>query len=98
MRGAIDSLARLTAPRKVAVVGYMAELGADEAEAHEAIASALRDRSIEMIAVGTPLYGSDPRESPLDVQSELAALDATCAVLIKGSRSAGLEKLADAVR
>ena len=51
-----------------------------------------------MIAVGTPLYGSDPRESPLDVQAELAALDATCAVLIKGSRSAGLEKLADAVR
>ena len=98
MMGAIDSLARLTAPRKVAVVGYMAELGADEAEAHEAIASVLSDRGIKMIPVGTPLYGSDPRESPLDVQSELAALDATCAVLIKGSRSAGLEKLADAVR
>ena len=98
MRGAIDSLARLTAPRKIAVVGYMAELGAGEAEAHEAIASALRDRGIEMIAVGTPLYGSTPRESPLDVQAELAALDDGCAVLIKGSRSAGLEKLADVLR
>ena len=98
MMGAIDSLARVAEPRKIAVVGYMGELGPDEAKEHQAIASALTHRGIEMIAVGTDLYGSDPRENPLDVEAELAALDETSAVLIKGSRSAGLEKLAEVLR
>ena len=98
MMGAIDSLARVAEPRKIAVVGYMGELGPDEAKEHQAIASALSHRGIEMIAVGTDLYGSDPRENPLDVEAELAALDETSAVLIKGSRSAGLEKLAEVLR
>lgn len=98
MMGAIESLARLGALRKIAVVGYMGELGAGEAQDHRAIASALHDRGIEMIAIGTPLYGADHHESPLEVQAHLAALDQSCAVLIKGSRSAGLEALADALR
>lgn len=95
MRGALDSLRRLPQTRKIAVVGYMAELGDGEGEAHVGIANEIRDAGIELIAVGTDLYGVDPAQSPLDV---LAGADDDTAILIKASRSAGLEQLADALR
>lgn len=98
MMGAIDALASVAARRKIAVVGYMGELGDEEGEAHQAVARSLHDRGIEMIPVGTDLYGSEAYENPVDPAPSLVQLDSTCAVLIKGSRSAGLEKLADALR
>jgi len=98
MLGAIDSLAQLDTGRKIAVVGYMAELGEAEADAHRDIAATLESRGIEMIAVGTNLYGPSGVDGPLDAHALLGGLDDSCAVLIKGSRSAGLETLADALR
>ena len=98
MMGAIESLTRLPQPRKVAVLGYMGELGSGEANAHREIADSLRERGVEMIAVGTDLYGVDGVDAPLDARRHLGRLDHSCAVLIKGSRSAGLETLADVLR
>ncbi len=95
MRGALDSLRRLPQVRKIAVVGYMAELGEGEGEAHLGIARDIRDAGIELVAVGTDLYGVEPVETPLDVLANAAS---DTAVLIKASRSAGLEQLADALR
>ncbi len=94
MRGALQSLAALPQERKVAVVGYMAELGPQEAGDHRQIAEEIDAAGIEMIPVGTNLYGPEPNADPLLALNEI---DASTAVLIKGSRSAGLEKLADAL-
>lgn len=98
MMGAIESLAQVSAPRKIAVVGYMGELGEGEAQAHRDIADALETRGIETIAVGTELYGPQPVDDPLDARHRLDGIDNSCAILIKGSRSAGLEILADILR
>ena len=91
MRGALDSLARLQQSRKVAVVGYMGELGSDEAEDHLAIASEIASIGAEMVAVGTNLYGVEAVDDPLEA---IGDLDEDTAVLVKGSRSAGLESIA----
>jgi len=94
MLGAIDSLERLSHPRKVAILGYMAELGSEEAQEHVDIAREVQARGIELIAVGTELYGVEPTSDPL---AALGEVDEQTAVLIKASRSAGLETLAAAL-
>ena len=90
MRAAIDALVDLPAMRRVAILGVMAEISEPAAE-HLAIASYATDRGIEVIAVGTDLYGI---ESSTDVAVALGSLSGDDAVLVKGSRVAGLEKLA----
>ena len=94
MRGALDSLAALRQPRKVAVLGYMAELGATEASEHRSIADYARKVGAELIAVGTSLYGVEPAS---DAVAMIGELDDSVAVLVKGSRAAGLEVVADAL-
>ena len=91
MRAAIETLASLqVSGRRVAVLGVMAEL-ADPAADHAAIAQLLRQRNIELIAVGTDNYGVPARD---DAQAVISSLAGNDAVLIKGSRVAGLERLA----
>jgi UDP-N-acetylmuramoyl-tripeptide--D-alanyl-D-alanine ligase len=90
MRAAIDALVDLAATRRVAVVGLMAEISNAEAE-HRAIAVYAADRGVELIAVGTDLYGVTPAD---DVVIALGSLAGDDAVLVKGSRVAGLERLA----
>jgi UDP-N-acetylmuramoyl-tripeptide--D-alanyl-D-alanine ligase len=90
MRAAIDALVDLAATRRVAVVGLMAEISNPEEE-HLAIASYAADRGVELIAVGTEMYGVPPAD---DVVIALGSLAGDDAVLVKGSRVAGLEKLA----
>lgn len=98
MEAAIDSLRRVDATRKVAVLGYMAELGDTEEQAHRTIAGLLADAGIELIAVATPLYGREPVLETAHVQAVLDGLGPEAAILIKGSRSAGLETLAQELR
>jgi UDP-N-acetylmuramoyl-tripeptide--D-alanyl-D-alanine ligase len=78
----------------VAVLGLMAELGDQAADEHLAIAQRTADLGIELVAVGTDLYGVEPLA---DVDEAHSALDlgADDAVLVKGSRVAGLEVLAE---
>ena len=90
MRAALDALASLPAQRRVAVLGLMAEIS-DAAAAHRAVAGYAAERGIEVVAVGTDLYGIDPFASVDDVVLSVAGGDA---VLVKGSRVAGLERLA----
>ena len=94
MEGALRSLAGMSQRRKVALLGYMAELGPDEADAHRAVARLAAELDIEVLAVGTALYG---REVTV-VDDSLEAIGTPgldTAVLVKGSRSAGLEVVAD---
>jgi UDP-N-acetylmuramoyl-tripeptide--D-alanyl-D-alanine ligase len=91
MRAAIETLARLDVTgRRVAVLGVMAEL-ADASADHLEIAALLDEHGIELVAVGTHLYGVEPIEDPLDALASLAGDDA---LLVKASRVAGLERLA----
>ena len=91
MRAAIDSLIALTATgRRIAVLGVMAEL-ADPIQDHLDIARVLTDNQIELIAVGTDRYGV---LACTDVMAALGSLSSDDAVLVKGSRVAGLESLA----
>ena len=91
MRAALETLARMHVNgRRVAVLGVMAEL-ADPVADHTGIAELARRSGIEIIAVGTDLYGLPPTEDPVDALGSLAGNDA---VLVKGSRVAGLERVA----
>ena len=89
MRAALDALASLPAERRVAVLGVMAEISDAPAE-HLAIARHARDLGVVIIAVGTELYGVAPTDDPVSALGSLAGGDA---VLVKGSRVVGLERV-----
>lgn len=91
MAAALEALAAMDAKRRIAVLGVMAELGDDEVEAHVQIARQARAAGVELIAVGTGLYGSEP-VAITDVVARLGRLRTGDAVLVKGSRVALLER------
>lgn len=98
MTAALHSLATLPARRRVAVLGYMAELGESAAESHRSMAELAQSLGIEVIAVGTDAYsGVTPVESVEDVPAVLGELGPGDAVLVKGSRSTGLERVVDQI-
>jgi UDP-N-acetylmuramoyl-tripeptide--D-alanyl-D-alanine ligase len=90
MRAAIDALVALPADRRVAIVGVMAEISDPEAE-HVAIAAYAHERGIELFVIGTDLYGIAAVADPV---AALGHIGAGTAVLVKGSRVAGLERVA----
>ena len=101
MRAALHALAAMPAERRIAVLGTMAELGEFEAAEHAAIASLAARLGVEVIAVDAPGYSSGDGtviaavgiDGALAALADLGRLDVGCAVLVKGSRVAGLERL-----
>ena len=92
---ALRSLAALPAERRIAVLGVMAELGTESAQAHAEMAELAASLGIAVIAVACPEYGRDvahvdDHESAAEL---LGAPGPGDAVLVKGSRVAGLERL-----
>jgi UDP-N-acetylmuramoyl-tripeptide--D-alanyl-D-alanine ligase len=100
MRAALDHLATLAAPRTVAVLGEMGELGPGAAGFHREVGAHARTAGIDLVVgVGAAAREYDPDELVADpgeaaewLESHLESGDA---VLIKGSRSARLESIAD---
>jgi UDP-N-acetylmuramoyl-tripeptide--D-alanyl-D-alanine ligase len=102
MRAALDHLATLGAPRTIAVLGEMGELGPGAVEYHREIGVHARASGADLVVgVGGAARDYDPDElvaDPAEAAEWLAAhLEAGDAVLIKGSRSAGLEAIAAAL-
>ena len=94
MGAALESLAALPAVRHTAVVGLMAELGEREASDHAAIGQQARALGVRLIAVAAAAYGGEDVASIDEALAVLGPVDERDAVLVKGSRIAGLEILA----
>ena len=94
VKAALRTLAALPAKRKVAVLGTMAELGDFHASAHQDIAELANELELELLAIDEPAYGTPPEPDHKAALAKLAGLSAGDAVLVKASRSAGLEDLA----
>jgi len=100
MRAALDHLASLEAERSVAVLGEMGELGPESPSFHREVGEHARAAGIDfVVGVGAPARDYDPDElvaDPGEAAELLAArLEPGDAVLVKGSRSAGLEAVAE---
>jgi UDP-N-acetylmuramoyl-tripeptide--D-alanyl-D-alanine ligase len=92
MAAALDTLASLPATgRRIAVMGPMAELDDDGPKRHRDMGDYARSLGLQVIAVGTGDYGTEPVNDPV---SAIGHLEPNEAVLVKGSRVAGLEKVA----
>ncbi|HEX3239394.1 MAG TPA: UDP-N-acetylmuramoyl-tripeptide--D-alanyl-D-alanine ligase [Solirubrobacterales bacterium] len=100
MRAALDHLATLGATRTLAVLGEMGELGADTPAYHREVGEHARAHGVDVVVgVGEPARDYDPDElvaDPGEAAEWLATqLEPGDAVLVKGSRSAGLETVAE---
>lgn len=91
---ALRSLVSLPVERRVAVLGTMAELGADAPEQHRRIRSLADELGVELVVVDTDLYGIEPVEGIDGALAALEGLGDGDAVLVKASRVVGLERVA----
>ncbi len=91
MRAALQALAGIDSRRRVAILGPMAELD-DAAGGHRRVADDAQRLGIEVIATGTDLYGVPPVDDPV---AALGAIGEGDAVLVKASRVARLERVAE---
>jgi UDP-N-acetylmuramoyl-tripeptide--D-alanyl-D-alanine ligase len=103
MRAALEHLvARAGGKRTVAILGEMAELGPDSPRYHEEIGAMAKNVGVDVvIGVGelARCYGPDDWCADPAAAIEMArnVLHPGDCVLVKGSRSAGLERVADAL-
>jgi UDP-N-acetylmuramoyl-tripeptide--D-alanyl-D-alanine ligase len=102
MRAALDHLATLGGSRRIAVLGEMAELGPGAAGYHREVGAHARAEGVDLlVGVGEPARDYEPDElvgAPAEAAELLVAqLEPGDAILVKGSRSAGLEAVAEAL-
>ena len=88
---ALRSLAALTADRKLALLGLMAELGAATEPEHRRLAELAESLGVEVVGYETELYGSARVDDVGSAVALLRGLGPGDAALIKGSRVARLE-------
>jgi UDP-N-acetylmuramoyl-tripeptide--D-alanyl-D-alanine ligase len=103
MRAALESLAATEAVRRPAVLGEMKELGPDAAAYHREVGALARELGIgPLVGVGELArdYGADHLAADAEAAAAIVAglLEPGDAVLIKGSRSVGLERVAEELR
>jgi UDP-N-acetylmuramoyl-tripeptide--D-alanyl-D-alanine ligase len=108
MRSAIDDLAETAPGRRVAVLGDMLELGADERRFHREIGAHAAARGVDvLVTVGplaaemAPAFARADAHSVADAPAAAALLTRLLApgdtVLVKGSRGVGLERVGQAL-
>jgi UDP-N-acetylmuramoyl-tripeptide--D-alanyl-D-alanine ligase len=100
MRAALGHLSSLRGERRIAVLGEMAELGPGAADYHREVGESARAGGVDLlIGVGEPARGYGPDEllgTPEEAAEWLAAqAEPGDTILVKGSRSAGLEAVAE---
>ncbi len=108
MRAALSDLSRRDAPRRVAVLGDMLELGPDEDAHHAELGDLAAGAGVGLLATvgpraasaaerfnGPVLRFADATEAALTLPSSIQSGDA---VLVKGSRGVGLEVVVEALQ
>jgi len=103
MRAALSHLASIGEGRRIAVLGEMAELGPGAPGYHREIGVSARADGVDLlVGVGGPARDYDPDDlvsDPLEAAELLAAqLEPGDTILVKGSRSAGLEAVAEELK
>jgi UDP-N-acetylmuramoyl-tripeptide--D-alanyl-D-alanine ligase len=98
VEAALRSLATVDAPRRVAVLGEMAELGRTGDDAHRRMGVLAASLDIEVVSVGVPAYGGTVVDRQEDALALVSELPADSVVLVKASRSVGLDRLAEELR
>jgi UDP-N-acetylmuramoyl-tripeptide--D-alanyl-D-alanine ligase len=98
MAAALRNLALVDAPRRVAVLGEMAELGEGSVEAHLRMSVLAVSLGIEVVAVGGAPYPGTPVESLDEALDLIEGLAPDSVVLLKASRTVGLDRLATCLR
>jgi UDP-N-acetylmuramoyl-tripeptide--D-alanyl-D-alanine ligase len=94
---ALRALAALEGGRKVALLGLMAELGAETGAEHRRMAALADELGIELAGYRTDLYGGPTEVTDVDgAVALLRTLAAGDAALVKGSRVARLEDVVGA--
>lgn len=96
MAAALRALAGTRSDIRIAVLGTMAELGSNAQSLHEQTAVLAGSLGIVVVAVAEPRYGSGAVhvDSPTQAAEHLAdRLGTSATVLVKASRSAGLERV-----
>lgn len=95
LSAALHALAELPGQRRTAILGAMAELGAVGPAEHARMGALAAELGIRVIAVAAPDYGAELVRSPDEALSVLGPVAEGDVVLVKGSRAAGLEGVAD---
>jgi UDP-N-acetylmuramoyl-tripeptide--D-alanyl-D-alanine ligase len=98
MSAALRILAAVDAPRRLAVLGEMTELGDAAGGEHRRMGELAAELGVEVVAVGTTAYGGRIVADQAEALAVVATLPAGSAVLVKASRSVGLDRLADVLR
>jgi UDP-N-acetylmuramoyl-tripeptide--D-alanyl-D-alanine ligase len=94
VEAALRSLAALPADRRFAVLGIMAELGDLHERGHRDMGKLAAELGIRVIAVDEAAYGAETVADLDAARAAMGPLGEGDAVLVKGSRVAGLEALA----
>ncbi len=102
MRAALSHLSSLGEGRRIAVLGEMAELGPGGPGYHREVGARARAEGVDLlVGVGEPAreYGPDELVAAPEEAAELLAaqLEPGDTILVKGSRSAGLEAVAESL-
>jgi UDP-N-acetylmuramoyl-tripeptide--D-alanyl-D-alanine ligase len=93
---AVRSLAALPGERRLALLGLMAELGRQSGAEHRRIARLAERLGIDVVGYETGLYGDADVSGVEEAVALLRTMGPRDAVLVKGSRSARLERVVDA--
>jgi UDP-N-acetylmuramoyl-tripeptide--D-alanyl-D-alanine ligase len=98
MSAALETLASSSRTNLIAVLGLMAELGPEAEQSHCEIGNKAEQMNISVISVGVPEYGGKLVENLTEAVSliqEMMPFGNDTAILLKGSRIAGLERIAN---